>query len=315
MDYETKITELVDRQYRQVRSEMVRRAIMIQSEVLRASSDFLRQKGFVQILPVIVSPVTDPLRHATGRAEVEYYEHTYQLTKSMIFHKQISLLSHDRIFAFSPNVRLEAMERADTGRHLFEFSQLDLEVKEAKREEVMNLAEDLLVYTLTQVKQNCADTLEFFNRDLIIPHKPFKRIAYQEAYDQYVGDFEVIISQQHTEPVWIVDMGIEAREFYDREYPDRPGYLVDMDLLYPEGFGEALSGGEREHSYESIIRRIEGMDAKPEDFQLYLEFARRGLPASAGFGIGLERLTRFISGLKRIQDAALFPKVPGRLSL
>ena len=130
-----------------------------------------------------------------------------------------------------------------------------------------------------------------------------------------MGDFEVIISLQHQEPVWIVDMGIEAREFYDREYPDRPGILVDMDLLYPEGFGEALSGGEREHTYESIVRRIEGMGADTENFGLYLEFAKRGLPPSAGFGIGMERLTRFICGLKRIQDVALFPKVPGRLSL
>ena len=130
-----------------------------------------------------------------------------------------------------------------------------------------------------------------------------------------MGDFEVIISQQRQQPVWIVDMGVEAREFYDREYTEKPGYLIDMDLLYPEGFGEALSGGEREHTYDSIIHRIEGMDADPEHFQLYLEFARRGLPASAGFGIGLERLTRFICGLKRIQDVALFPKVPGTLSL
>ena len=74
MDHEHKIAELVERQYRQVRSEMVRRATRVQSEVLRATGDFLRQRGFVQIMPVVVSPVTDPLRHATGKAEVEYYQ-------------------------------------------------------------------------------------------------------------------------------------------------------------------------------------------------------------------------------------------------
>jgi asparaginyl-tRNA synthetase len=88
-----------------------------------------------------------------------------------------------------------------------------------------------------------------------------------------------------------------------------------MDLLYPEGFGEALSGGEREHEYEDIVRRIEKAGLATEDFELYLAFAKRGLPASAGFGIGMERLARYICGLKRIEDAALFPKVPGTLSL
>jgi asparaginyl-tRNA synthetase len=110
-------------------------------------------------------------------------------------------------------------------------------------------------------------------------------------------------------------MDIEAREFYDREDLERPGTLVDMDLLYPEGFGEALSGGEREHTLTRIMERIERAGLEPEDFELYLEFAKRGIPSSAGFGIGMERLTRFVCGLKRIEKAALFPKAPGRLSL
>lgn len=315
MIYDTKPEELVEKQYKRVRSEVVRSALKVQSEVLQATGDFLRRQGFIEILPVIMSPVTDPLRHATGKAEVEYYEHRYQLTRSMIFHKQIALLAHNKIFAFSPNIRLEPIELADTGRHLAEFTQLDLEMKGATREEVMDLGEDLLIYTLSQVKGRCWEELEFFKRDLVIPNKPFKRINYREAYDRYGGNFEVVISQQHQEPIWIIDIIIEAREFYDLEDPERPGTLVDMDLVYPEGFGEALSGGEREHTYESALRRIEMKGLDPEDFRLYLEFARRGLPPSAGFGIGIERLTRFICGLKRIEDVALFPKIPGKLSL
>ena len=137
--YSPKAEELVERQYERMKSEVLRRAIKVQSEILQASGGFLRQHGFVEILPVIMSPVTDPLRHATGRAEVEHYGHRYQLTRSMIFHKQIALLTHDRIFAFSPNIRLEPVELADTGRHLVEFTQLDLEMRGATREEVMDL--------------------------------------------------------------------------------------------------------------------------------------------------------------------------------
>jgi len=315
MIYDPRPEELAERQCKRSSSKIVRRALTVQSEVLRTTGDFLRRQGFIEILPVIMSPVTDPLRHATGKAEVEYYEHRYQLTRSMIFHKQIALLAHNRIFAFSPNIRLEPIEFADTGRHLAEFTQLDLEMREATRKEVMDLGEDLLVHTLSQVKERCGEELEFFERTLIIPSKPFKRITYREAYDLYGGDFEAVISQQHREPVWIIDMALEAREFYDREDPERPGTLVDMDLLYPEGFREALSGGEREHTYEGVLRRIERMGLAPKSFELYLEFARRGLPPSAGFGIGIERLTRFICGLRRIEDTTLFPKVPGMLSL
>jgi len=188
-------------------------------------------------------------------------------------------------------------------------------VKRATRTEVMSLGEDLLIYTLSRIKERCKKEQAFFKRDLVIPKKPFEQITYREAYNRYGGNYEAIISQQHKEPVWIVDMVIEAREFYDLEDPKRSGTLVDMDLIYPEGFGEALSGGEREHSYDSILKRIKVMGLLPEDFKIYLEFAKKGIPPSAGFGIGIERLTRFICGLKRIEDVTLFPKKPGELSL
>jgi asparaginyl-tRNA synthetase len=262
-----------------------------------------------------MSPVTDPLRHATGKAEVEYYGRSYQLTRSMILHKQMALLAHDRVFAFSPNIRLEPVELADTGRHVAEFTQLDLEVKGATREEVMELGEGLLIAILGEVKRHCAQDLQFFQRDLLVPTQPFERITYREAYDRYAGNLETIISALHQEPVWIVDMALSAREFYDREDLERPGTLVDMDLLYPEGFGEALSGGEREHTYDRILARIQRAGLRVEDFQPYLQFAQRGIPPSAGFGIGIERLTRFICGRKRIEDVVHFPKIPGKLSL
>ena len=313
--YSPKPQEMVQKQYERMKSEVLRRALKVQSEILQASGGFLRQRGFIEILPVIMSPVTDPLRHATGKAEVEHYEHRYQLTRSMIFHKQIALLALDRIFAFSPNIRLEPIELADTGRHLVEFTQLDLEMKGATREEAMDLGEDLVIHVLEQIGERCPEEMRFFKRDLVIPRRPFERITYREARDRYAGDFEAVISQQHDEPVWIIDIALEAREFYDREDPDRPGTLLDMDLLYPEGFGEALSGGEREHTFERVRQRIEKTGLEPAEFELYLAFTKRGLPASAGFGIGIERLTRFVCGLRTIEEVALFPKVPGTLSL
>lgn len=67
-----------------------------------------------------------------------------------------------------------------------------------------------------------------------------------------------------------------------------------MDLIYPEGYGEALSGGEREYEYERIIKRIAEKNLDINDYAPYLEIARRGFYPSAGFGIGIERLIRFV---------------------
>jgi asparaginyl-tRNA synthetase len=165
------------------------------------------------------------------------------------------------------------------------------------------------------VKSHCAKELKYFNRDLRIPETPFKRIEYMKAYEKYAGEFENILSYEHKDPFWIIDIPIDAREFYDREDPERFGILNDMDLVYPEGYGEALSGGEREHTYERIVYRLGRSGLPLANFEWYLEFAKRGLPPSAGFGIGIERMTRYVCGLKRIEEATLFPKTPGKLSL
>lgn len=310
-----KIMKRIDEQYVTLCSEKKRQALKIQSEIIGSTGDFLRKKRFTEILPVIISPITDPLRHATGNAVIEYYNHKYHLTRSMIFHKQLSLLSLDKIFCYSPNVRLEPIELSETGKHLVEFVQLDLEVKDATRNDVIKTGERLVVHVLQHIKKNCEGELHFFNRELNVPNLPFERINYADAYEKYGGNFEIILSQKYNAPFWIVDIPLTAREFYDKENPEKTGTLLDMDLIYPEGFGEALSGGEREYEYEHIVNRIKKQGLKPDDFAIYLEFVKHGLPRSAGFGIGIERFTRYVCGVKRIEEVTLFPKTPGVLSI
>lgn len=297
------------------RSEVLRRSLRVQATILDASRKFLQRQGFIEILPVIISPITDPLTDYRMRGEVECYGFKYQITKSMIFHKQIALFAYPRIFCFSPNVRVEAVERQNSGKHLIEFVQLDLEVREASREEMMALGEELFRHVVTAVKEKCAEDLSFFGQALTVPESPFLRITYQEAETKYGPEFEENLSMSKTEPFWVVDFPIEAREFYDREDPNRPGILIDMDLYYPEGYGEALSGGEREYELERICRRIQQKGIQLDVFTLYLEVAKRGLYPSAGFGIGIERLTRYLCGLKQIELTRLFAKLPGQLSL
>ena len=296
--------------------ETKKQAILkIQSHIRRTLANHLTDKDFIEISPVILSPMTDPLNHPTSPGDIICYGKKYHLTQSMIFHKQAAMKTLDKIFVFSPNVRLEPIDRSKTGRHLFEFSQLDLEVRGAKREDIISLCEEMIVTLIKKVKEECPKELKILGRELKIPKTPFKKISYKDAYEKYGEEFETEISKQSKDPVWIVDMPIMHREFYDREHDDKPGFLADMDLIYPEGYGEALSGGEREYKYEKIKRRMKIKGKKFSEFKEYLNLAKEDLPPSAGFGIGIERLTRFICGLDNVDEASLFPKVPGKPSI
>lgn len=287
--------------------------LKVKDEIMHASREYMRDHGFTEILPVILSPITDPLHHDTFDGTVNFYGSPYQLTKSMILHKQIALRTLPRIYSVSPNVRMEPAERASFGRYLAEFVQLDLEVRDASRDEIIRVGEGLLMHVMTAVSKHCAAELVRLGRDLSIPEAPFKRITFQEAQEQFGKGFDDALSASLSAPAWVIDFPRTVREFYDREDPTRPDVLVDMDLMYPEGYGEALSGGEREHTLPRVLRRLKQDGVEKERFSQYLTVVQEGVPASAGFGIGIERLTRFICGLDNVEQARLFPKVPGNV--
>ncbi|MBN1858175.1 asparagine synthetase [Candidatus Bipolaricaulota bacterium] len=285
--------------------------LTIKDRIIQASGAYLRRNGFTEILPVLLSPITDPLHHETYGGAVDYYGTPYQLTRSMILHKQLALRTLPKIFCFSPNVRMEPAERAVHGRYLAEFVQLDLEVRDASRDDVIAVGEELLVCVIEQVLTHCRCELELLGREIRVPSTPLARIPYNEAEREFGVPFDDALSATLASPAWVVDFPRTVREFYDREDPTKADTLLDMDLMYPEGFGEALSGGEREHTLPRILRRMEQDAIAPERFRAYLDEVERGIPASAGFGIGVERLTRFVAGLDRVEDARLFAKTPG----
>ncbi|MBU1048889.1 asparagine synthetase A [Candidatus Bipolaricaulota bacterium] len=295
-----------------VTTEKERIAVLtIKSEIVRSAGAFLRSEGFTEILPVLLSPITDPLRHETYDGKVDFYGTPYQLTKSMIFHKQIALRTLPKIFCFSPNVRMEPADRAGLGRYLAEFVQLDLEVRDASRNDVMAVGEGLVCSVFNAVLDACGDELLLLGRTLSVPTRPFARHSYADAAERFGEPFDDALSGTLDAPSWVIDFPRRIREFYDREDPSRPDVLLDMDLMYPEGFGEALSGGEREYEPDRIHSRLDRDGIPRAKFSRYLEEVKAGVPRSAGFGIGIERITRFICGLDRIEDARLFPKAPG----
>lgn len=282
--------------------------------IIRGSmKKYLDNMGFLEINPVIISPISDPLNHPVDDPSINYYGHRYRLTKSMIFHKQLALVYLEKIYSFSPNIRIEPLERRSTGRHLAEFTQLDLEAKGKGREFVMGIAEGMINDAIHDVKRSVED--DRLNPNLHQYQRPFKKITYLDALKEYGDDFENVLSSEAKSPFWIVDIPLSAREFYDKEKEDGSGILLDMDLVYPYGFGEAISGGERENEYERILSRIKRKNQNPEEYSFLLQAAKIGLPASSGFGIGIERFVRFLTGAKSVSDVTLFPKNIGEYDI
>ncbi len=313
--------EFVEKRHLSFRHPLTKLALKVQSEACFYLGKFLRSEGFVELRPPIISPCTDPGIRGAKHAVIDFYGKKYKVTASMIMHKQLAITAFDKIFAFSPNVRLEPLETVKTLRHLVEFTQLDLEAAHYKKDQIMRLAERMLRYTIARVKKSCKEQLEELGRKLKVPKIPFKEISYAKAVDMLASegfevpfgkeiswDAEKFLSEKAKGFLWITDYPIGSRGFYDKRGEK---FLIDFDLLYPEGFGEAISGSEREYELEKVKRNMREAGLDLSEYSWYLELLEHGIPSSAGFGLGIERFTRYLCGLKAVWQAAAFPKVAG----
>ncbi|MEV0253569.1 amino acid--tRNA ligase-related protein [Streptomyces sp. NPDC050732] len=316
---------------RHLTSPVTQAVLRVQNRMLSAARAFLSQHGFIELLPPLIGPVTDPGIRGSKQVDVDFYGHKYKLMTSAILYKQASLLAFDRVFYIAPNVRLEPLETTVTHRHLAEFHQIDVEIRDAGRDDAMRVAQQLVAYVVGEVVRDMPADLAALGRDpdrfqKVIEGR-FGRITHREATDELIAlghsqdpaaeiDWrgEEILSARADSACFIVDYPKGSRGFYDREHPDRPGLLDNFDLIAPEGFGELASGGRRESDYATLITRMRETGENPSKYGWYLDIARAGLPPSAGFGIGLERFTRYVTGVDAVWQAAAYPRLPGVVS-
>ena len=299
------------------KSELERKACIgrIMTYTLRNLTGKFVDSGFQWLLPVALSQSTDPLWPDPGasiekRIEVDIYGKTVRTTASMIIHKLVaSSLAYSKLFILSPNIRIEKGERATTGRHIYEFTQLDFEARNVTSKEIITLVEDAIVELVTSIKHDMKDDLTSLCRceTLTVPKKPFKIYDRTELEVNYGADWESGITGEISEPVWVTNI---PREFYD--YEDfKTGKWDNYDLFLPN-YGEVLSGAKREWEYTKILTKIERDKIKKENYALILKLAKEEkLKPTAGGGIGMERLVGWLTGAKHIAETQPFPRVPG----
>jgi asparaginyl-tRNA synthetase len=228
----------------------------------------------------------------------------------MIIHKVVACsLAHPKLFTLSPNVRIERRDRAKSGIHAYEFTQLDFEVRNATSKEIRSFVEEAICGLIGSLKEHSSKDLIDLERcsSLSVPATPFKVFDKMELEDKYGASWENQLSLEISDPVWVINI---PREFYDFEDLENGGW-DNYDLFVPK-YGEVLSGAKREWEYTKIVKKMDRDSVKKENYEVYLRLAKEGrIRPTAGAGIGIERLTSWIVGAKHIGETQTFPKVPG----
>jgi len=287
----------------------------IMTYVLKCLTSRFTDMNFEWLLPVIFSQSTDPLwpdmsASIEKRVEVEIYGKKIRSTTSMIVHKIVACsLAFPRLFILSPNIRIERSERAMTGIHAYEFTQLDFEVRNATSRYIRSFVERILRELIDTLKSEMKDELRCLTRydDLRTPRIPFRVYDRLELEKDYGRNWDSRMLVEIDDPVWVTNI---PREFYDFEDFERAKW-DNYDLYLPR-YGEVSSGARREFEYNKITTKMERDGIDKENYNLLLTLAREGrLKPSAGAGIGIERFVSWIVGVKHVGETQVFPRIPG----
>ena len=215
-------------------------------------------------------------------------------------------------------------EKSKTRRHLTEFWMVEPEVAFNDLNDNMDLAEDFLQHIVGNVLKNRLPELKSLERNISMLENvkaPFPRMDYQDAVakvnelggkmedgDDLGADEEALLTRDYDKPLFVHNFPSKIKAFYMRDDPDKPGTALCSDLLAPEGHGEVIGGSERIWNLEELETKMKVFGLNPKNHAWYVDLRRYGSVQHSGFGLGVERLTKYICGLHHIRDAIPFPR-------
>jgi asparaginyl-tRNA synthetase len=316
---------LMDRRHLWIRSPRQQAILRVRHEVINAVRDFFNERGFILADTPIFTPAA--CEGTTTLFPVQYFdEETAYLTQSGQLYNEANAMALGRVYCFGPTFRAE---KSKTRRHLTEFWMVEPEMAYATLDDVIDLAEALVVSVVQRVLEKRKPELKTLERDtarLENVKAPFPRLSYDDAAKllkdkglpfEWGGDFgapdETAISENFDRPVCVHRYPSAVKAFYMKPDPGNPDVALCVDVLAPEGYGEIIGGGERIDDYDLLLRRIEEHGLPKEAFEWYLDLRRFGSVPHGGFGMGIERVVTWICGIDHLREAIPYPRMLYRI--
>ncbi len=316
---------LLDNRHLWLRSSKQIAIQKIRNTIINGVFEYLNQEGFTKIDSPILTP--NACEGTTELFEIEYFDQgKAYLSQSGQLYLEAAIFAVGRCFDFGPVFRAE---KSKTRRHLTEFWMMDAEAPFVQHEENMKIQEGLIIHLVQKVLTENLKDLETLERDLEPLKKvqgPFIRKTHAEVVaelqemgseitenDDLGAEDETMLTKKYDKPIFVEKYPAAVKAFYMKRDPENPKYALCADLLAPEGYGEIIGGSEREDDYDTLLSRIKEHDLPIDDFKWYLDLRKYGSVPHSGFGIGLERIVGWISGVKHIRSTIPFPRTIKRV--
>ena len=302
-----------------MRNQKTASIFKLRHHVLSSIRETLTDKKFIEITtPKIIGSASEGGANLFG---LDYFGKQAYLAQSPQLYKEQMTIGLERVFEISSFYRAE---KSHTGRHLSEFTSVDIEAAMMDYTDVMDVLEEIVVDVFKNTSDNCKTEQQEIGYEIKVPNSPFERITYSQALDELknndikleFGDDLMdshlrILGDNHPEFYFLTDWPMKLKPFYIHEKDDDPTLSRSFDLQH--GYLELSSGGRRLHDPEQLKARLKEQELDPVNFSDHLQSFGWGMPPHSGWGLGLDRLMTVLIGIDNVREVVLYPRDPDRL--
>ena len=302
-----------------MRNQKTASIFKLRSQVLASIRETLIKRKFIEInTPKIIGSASE------GGADLfslDYFGKQAYLAQSPQLYKEQMTIGLERVFEISSFYRAE---KSHTGRHLSEFTSVDIEAAMMDYTDVMDVLESIVVDVFKNTAENSKTEQQDIGHEIKIPDSPFERVSYTQALEE-LGNVDIklefgedlqdshlrSLGDKHPGFFFLTDWPMKLKPFYIHEKDDDPTLSRSFDLQY--GYLELSSGGRRLHDPEQLKSRLKEQNLDPASFEEHLKTFGWGMPPHSGWGMGLDRLMTVLIGIDNVREVVLYPRDPDRL--
>ena len=336
-----------------VRTNTFNAMLRVRSKLSFAIHRFFQENGYTYIhTPIITGSDCEgagEIFHVTthgcasaklSKDEAEYMANDFfkrkaGLTVSGQLEGEVAAMAMGKIYTFGPTFRAE---NSNTPRHAAEFWQVEPEVAFAKLPDIINIAESMIKYIIKAVLDECPEEIAFFEKAFesglrakltAVVESEFKVLDYTEAIEilkksgekfVYPVEWGLDLQSEHeryitekvfNKPVFVINYPKHIKSFYMKQNDDGKT-VAATDLLVP-GVGEIIGCSEREADYDKLKQAMIDRNMNLDDYVGYMDLRKYGSVPHSGFGLGLERIMMYVTGISNIRDVQLYARTTGDL--
>lgn len=292
-------------------------------------------EGAGEVFQVTTIGYSDRYKSAEEYYADDFFGKKAGLSVSGQLEGETAAMAMGKIYTFGPSFRAE---NSNTPRHVAEFWHVEPEVAFAQLPDIIEIAQEMIKYIVSEVLERCKSELDFFEnhfekglRDKLhtIINEEFEILDYTKAIEilqnadkKFVYPVEwgcdlqteherYITEEVFKKPVFVINYPKEIKAFYMKQNPDNKT-VAATDLLVP-GIGEIIGCSEREADLEKLLQAMKARNMDLDQYSDYLDLRRFGSVPHSGFGLGFERMLMYVTGITNIRDVILYPRTVGAI--